>query len=222
MPSAVLEALLLYLAATLQNALFVLFSTLILSAVGGRAKAAQAGVGPKIRFRIRGIDVAIAPIPLSTWVQIAGRSPTDTYDGPDSWRSLSLPRRLMALLGPWALLSVVAILCIGPTHALRSFEHALPELVLTLDTTPLVRAFLRILREERFTTSLGIILTKLVALNLLPLPVLAGGSALQEAWSDLTPNATPTPRTIVWSVISTLFIFSIAARLTWGTIHAMF
>ncbi len=222
--SAILAALLFYLAALAQTSLFVLSTWAITAAVGGRAKAVHLGFPRVVRFKLAGSDIELGLVPTVASVTLLGRGPGDTYDGPGSFRRLGLARRLAILLGPWLLTLLIAVLCLAPARAFASFANAFPQLLFVLDPTPLVRGFLRILRTEPWVITLGVLCAKSTAMNLLPLWTLAGGGALQEVAATFRPPAKPgdeAPRAL-WPVLSMLFaIFFIGGRFVYGLIRAL-
>jgi hypothetical protein len=221
---AIRLALLAYLLMTFQAALFVASTLVLMRAVGGRARAAQIGAGRVARFKIAGTQVDLGLIPGLSSVTLIGRAPDDTDDSPGSWRRLGLARRLIILLGPWVVTLSIAVLCLSPARALTSFMRAVPQILFVLDTTPLVRGFLRVMASDPVYVVLGVLCAKLTAMNLLPLPSLAGGAALQEIAAALRPaTKTEKPATRgVWTVVGVLFVFFyIVGRFAWGLIKAL-
>jgi len=221
---ALQTAILLYLALFAQTSLFVLSTWAITTAVGGRATTVHLGTPRVFRFKLAGSDIELGLAPLAASVTLLGRGPIDTYDGPGSFRRLGLAKRLTIILGPWILTLLVAVLCLAPSRAFSSFANAFPQILFVLDPTPLVRGFLRVLRAEPLSITIGVLFAKLAAMNLLPLLGLAGGAALQEIAATFRPPVKPgeeAPRT-PWTSISMLFIlFFIGGRFAYGFIRAL-
>lgn len=223
--SAFWPALRLYAALLAQMALFVCTTWALSVAVGGRVTEVRLGFPRVLRLKAGGGEVRLGLLPLGASVSLLGRAPADPADGPGNWRGLSLVRRLIVLLGPWVATVAVAVLCLGPTRALGSMARALPQLLFVLDLTPLIRGFLGVLRGDPWPVTLGVVLAKLAAFNLLPLPTLAGGAALHEIWSmRRSPGGQEAPEAGgPWLAVSMLFLFFyMGGRLAWGWWHALF
>jgi len=222
--STLRAVILLYLALFAQASLFALSTWAITAALGGRATAARLGVLRVFRFKRAGSEVEIGLLPLSVSVTLLGRGPTDTYDGPDSFRRLGLGRRLAITLAPWALTLLVAVVCLAPARAFASFAHAFPQLLFVLDPTPLVRGFLRLVTAEPWFVVVGVLYAKVTAMNLLPLWTLAGGAALQEIAVTLRPPSKPEGEAppAAWAVTSMLFLlFFIGGRFAYALVRAL-
>lgn len=222
---AVREAVLLYLALLAHALVFVLSTWTITTTLGGRAKGVHLGAPRVFRFKLAGSDIELGLLPIVASVTLLGRGPADTYEGPGSFRRLGLPKRLTILLGPWVLTLLVAVLCLGPARAFRSFANAFSQILFVLDTTPLVRGFLRVLRAEPWSSVVGVLCAKLTAMNLLPLSALAGGAALHEIAVTLKPPAKPEDEATGarWLILSMLFVFLfIGGRFAYGLFRALF
>jgi membrane-associated protease RseP (regulator of RpoE activity) len=222
--SAVREATLFYLALLAHALVFILSTWAITAALGGRAKAVHLGAPRVFRFKLAGSDIDLGLLPIVASVTLLGRGRADTYAGPGSFRRLGLARRLTILLGPWVLTLLVAVVCLGPARAFASFANAFHQVLFVLDTTPLVRGFLRVLRAEPWPSVVGVLCAKLTAMNLLPLAALAGGAALHEIAVTLKPPAKPEdegPRA-PWLIVSMLFVFLfIGGRFAYGLVRAL-
>jgi hypothetical protein len=221
---AIRQAVLAYLLLTFQAVLFVATTLALARVVGARASAAQIGAGRVARLKISGVQVDLGLLPGLSSVTMVGRAPDDTDDNPGSWRRLGLARRLIVLLGPWAVTLLIAVICLSPSRAFTSFARAVPQILFVLDTTPLVRGFLRVMASEPIFIVLGVVCAKLTAMNLLPLPSLAGGAALRELFGARKPpvkdekDATPGVLPVVGGLV--LFLY-IAGRFAWGLIQAL-
>jgi hypothetical protein len=216
------QAISLYLAMVVHLVLFVLPAWALLAAAGGRARRVSIGLVRVAGFPVAGVKVELGLLPITSFVDVVGMAPTDHDDEPGSWRTLSLLRRIAVLVAPWLLILVVAVLCLGPGRALTSAARAPSQLLLVLDTTPLIRGFFRVLAAEPFTVALGVLCAKSAPFNLLPFGSLAGGRVVQEIAGALRPakaegDAKPSAFWFVTQAILTLYV---AGRLLWGAFHA--
>jgi hypothetical protein len=221
---AIHTAILLYLALFAQASLFVLSTWAITTALGGRATAVHIGTPRVFRFKLAGIDIELGLLPGVASVTLLGRGPVDTYDGPGSFRRLGLAKRLTIIVAPWLLTLLVAVLCLAPSRAFSSFANAFPQILFVLDPTPLVRGFLRLLRTEPISISVGVLFAKVAAMNLLPLLGLAGGAALQEIAATFRPPVKPgeeAPRALWTSISMLVILFFITGRFVYGFIRAL-
>lgn len=197
--------------AALHVALFTGLTWALLVAVGGAATEAAFGTPPLIRFRRGDVKVSIGPFPTGS-VAIAGRF-GDEPVGPRDWRRLSLPRRLTVLLAPWLVIAAIAVACLGPTHAARSFAHGLGQVLFVLDLTPLVRRFFAIATAAPLPLTLGLAFAKSLALNSLPFAGLAGGGLLQELFGTKRP---------AWLALSLFGMMWVTLRLVYALVRVFF
>jgi membrane-associated protease RseP (regulator of RpoE activity) len=217
------QTLFLYLAALIQTVIFVSSTYALLVTLGGRARGVSLGFVRVVRFNAVGVKVQLGLLPFGGSVEIAGLAPGDADDDPGSWRHLGLRRRLTVIAGPWLLTLALAVLCLGPARALRSAAHGVPQTLLVLDTTPLVRGFLGVLAAAPFSTALGVVCAKALALNLLPLGTLAGGRLVQEIIqaSGFRGKATEDKPSVLWHMASIIFLLYVAGRMAWGFFRAV-
>lgn len=171
-------ALAIYAAALGQATLFVASTWTLATAVGAHVTEVQLGFPRLLRLRRPNVVLRAGPVPLSASCDLLGR--VEDVDDPRSWWRLELPRRLLVMLGPWLATFAVAVACLGPARAGRSFGHAAEQLLWTVDLTPLVRRFVALVGQAPFAITLGVVCAKTTFMNLLPLPSLAGGQALSE------------------------------------------
>ena len=165
---------LIYALAMAQQLLFVAIAYPLAVGVGAGVKEIAIGAPAVVRVRRKRLTIAFGPLP-SSWVEMSGAGRGE----------LSLARRLAVRLGPWCVALGVAIACLGPMAALRSFGAGFHQVVLVADPRPLVAAFFTLARTAPLHITFGVLLTKVVALNLLPCAGLAGGAVLDEVvWRE--------------------------------------
>jgi membrane-associated protease RseP (regulator of RpoE activity) len=218
------SALNLYLAVLLLHVVFLASSWIIGVRAGARVRVVSLGTPTVKRFERGDTKIMLGLLPILAYVSFAGLNPLDEDSGPGDWRRLPLARRVLILLVPWIATFVIAVLCVGPARAARSGAHAVVQLAVVLDTTPLVRGFLHLLATEPLAVVAGVVAAKMTAFNLLPLPSLAGGRALGELVAAATraPGATKDPPKPLWALLSMLVVFVWCfGRFAWGLWHAL-
>ena len=198
-------------AAVLHVALFTATTWWLLGALGGHATEAAFGTPALIKRRVGTTTVSIGPIPTGS-VTILGRMADEPVSDPRDWRTLGLGRRLAILFAPWLLVVAIAIGCLGPRHAAASFAHGVTQLLLVLDLTPLVRRFLALAAVNPVWVTLGLLFAKSAALNLLPVPGLAGGGLLLE----LLPRRRPG-----WMLAGSLVMLYVSVRVIYALIRLL-
>jgi hypothetical protein len=225
MSSAVLRSVLSFLFAAFVLQVVFVGSTLALSrALRARVRAVALGTPTLVRFEVGALRVAIGALPVVAWVEFPGRAPGDPDRGPGTWRRLSLGARLVVIIGPLIATFVVAPLLLGPARAAGSFAHAVPQLLLVVDASPLVRGFLHLLATEPLAVVVGVACAKATAFNLLPLATLAGGAVLREvvdAFRGAENDGDAAPG-VAWPLVSMLFVLVwVVGRFAWGLVHAL-
>jgi membrane-associated protease RseP (regulator of RpoE activity) len=219
-----LRPTILFLVAALALQIVFVGSTLALArGIGARVSGLAVGMPIVLRREIRGLKVGLGLLPLTSYVRFSGMAPGDADRSPGSWRTLRLGARLLLIAGPWAVTLAIAVVCLGGERAVLSLAHAVPQLLVVVDLTPIVRGFIRLLVAEPFPVALGVLMAKATAFNLLPLEVLAGGRILslvlgapRGAGTAGEEKASP-----VWFIISgVLLILWVTGRLVWGLLHA--
>lgn len=210
---ALLTSILIY------NLLFVVTTLICLRLVGARAKSVQIGWGPKVQFTVCGLAIALALVPVASWVQIAGRGTEDDED-PGTWSKLSRTRRVLGTLGPWLVLLGVGCSLAGSTRGFWSFARAFEQLLLTWDTTSLVRRFAQTLDTEPYAVGLGLVLCKITAFNLVPLPNLGGWALLTELFGRTGQKPSSSGFLTAVTVLGMVIALSISARFGWGILRA--
>jgi hypothetical protein len=196
-------------AAVLHVALFTGTTWWLLGALGGHATEAAFGTPALIKRRVGTTIVSIGPIPTGS-VTILGRTADELVSDPRDWRQLGLGKRLAILFAPWVL--VVAIGCLGPRHAATSFAHGVTQLLLVLDLTPLVRRFVALAAVNPVWVTVGLLFAKSAALNLLPVPGLAGGGLVLE----LMPRRRPG-----WMLAGSLVMLYVSVRVIYALIRLL-
>lgn len=197
--------------AALHVALFTGLTWGLLVAVGGHATEAAFGTPALLHRRVGETKVSMGPIPTGA-VTILGRMADDPATDARDWRHLGLGRRLAVLLIPWLVVLGIAMLCLGPRHAITSFARGAYQLLFVLDLTPLVRRFLALAQAHPFHVTLGVLFAKSTALNLLPVPGLAGGGVILEILNV---------RRSAWMVTGAAVMLYVTARLLYALARAL-
>jgi len=213
-------ALLIYLALFAMTLLFVALTAALLRLVGGRATAIQLGTPPLVTLRRAAPRIRLGPIPLGSVEMLGASQPAEVSPGEHDWRRLGSSRQLLVTLGPWLAIAAITVALLGPSHTGRSFASALNQLLLTLDPTPLVRRFLALAASAPPSVVVGILLAKLVVLNLLPFGSFAGGqivTVLASAGKRETPKAVQ-----LWLIASMAFsLFYVSGRFAYAFIRVL-
>jgi hypothetical protein len=195
---------------------FVALSVGLARVAGARIDAIAIGTPPLVRVKTARRVVQLGPFPSGS-VELHGRAAVDDDGAPGGWKRLGLARRLLVILGPWLLLMIVAVALLGPAHALRSFVHAFDQVLFTVDVTPLVRRFLDLVATAPITTTAGIVLAKMVAVNLLPAVGFAGANTIVELLGPRVPRWFATYGVIALFVV-TLWVLP---RFGWAVIQVV-
>ncbi|WP_224363027.1 hypothetical protein [Hyalangium versicolor] len=156
----------------------------LLWALGVRPTVVKFHQGPSLfSFRLLGMRWSFGPLPSGNSVSFTpDGAPEETEENP--FLRLSFPRRLLAISAGVLGMLLIAVVCLSPARALQSCLSGFEQLVNVPRAAERVEAFLS-LRPLGFRTSLGVMAAKLVALNLLPLPPLAGYMLLREVVGKL-------------------------------------
>jgi hypothetical protein len=198
-------------AAVLHVALFTATTWWLVTALGGRATEAAFGTPALIKRRIGDTTVSVGPIPTGA-VTILGRMADEPATDPRDWRHLARGKRLAILFAPWLLVLAIAIGCLGPRHALTSFAHGITQLLFVLDLTPLVRRFFALAATNPVWVTLGLLFAKSLAINLLPVPGLAGGGLILEL--------VPRPRA-GWMLAGSLVMMYVSVRVLYALLRVL-
>jgi membrane-associated protease RseP (regulator of RpoE activity) len=134
------------------------------------------------QFSYRGIVFKIGFIPYGSYVKFAGEGK------PNDLRDLHPFRRSAILAAGPAILLVVAVLCLGPADACAKAGRGFIQYVLPIvprattlaggSPKELVARLLTLPNDQPSRVVLGIVASKLVAFNLLPIPPHYGGQIL--------------------------------------------
>jgi membrane-associated protease RseP (regulator of RpoE activity) len=150
-------------------------------ALGARPRVVRFHIGPTLlSFRLLGVRWCLGPLPLGTGVAFTQEGEPEDPADPNPYLQLSFPRRLLVISGSVLGLLLIAGVCLSPGQALASVLSGFGQLVNVFQAPERVHAFLA-LRPEGFRLSLGVLAAKMAALNLLPIPPLAGYVLLREA-----------------------------------------
>lgn len=168
------------------TALWALSQAAVASSFGVRPTLVKLGAGPRlITLSLGGIQWAVHPlIPLVSAVRFDGPPDDASTEAPVENRlhRLHVVLHMATILLPWALLVGVAMACLGAGEGVRQF--------LTGFTVPFqysrlpgrIDGFVALLRDGELLRAWGLVSAKVAAINLLPMPILAGGSLLALPW----------------------------------------
>ncbi|MCP3169695.1 site-2 protease family protein [Myxococcus qinghaiensis] len=168
------------------TALWALGQAAVASSFGVRPTLVKLGYGPKLTtLSLGGIQWAVHPlIPLGSSVRFNGPPEEAPTEAPADNRLHQLPVVLHAaiILLPWALIMMVAMACLGAGEGLNQF--------LTGFTIPFqfsrlpgrIDRLVTLLRDGELLGAWGVVSAKVAAINMLPMPFLAGGSLLALPW----------------------------------------
>ncbi|GHG81739.1 hypothetical protein [Comamonas sp. JC664] len=162
--------------------LWALAQAAVASTLGARPVAVVLGFGPTLfSGRLGGILCAFRPIPGASSVSFSEPA-QDGAPARDRLLALSPAQHAAVILLPWAFPVAIAMVCLGPSDALRHFVSgfALPFQLPQLPGR--VERLLALIQHGEFLRAWGLMNAKMAALNLLPLPALAGGTFLLLPW----------------------------------------
>ena len=120
------------------------------------------------------------------------------------------------ILLPWVVQVAIAMACLGAAEGFRQFLHgfALPFEISALPGR--IERFVELLRNGEMLRAWGLISAKLAAINLLPMPSLAGGQFLLLRWRERFPvwagllNVACTLYALPWAVyVAYLFVTTV-------------
>ena len=186
---------------------FIIMSYAFTVALGGRVVDMNIGSPKLFSFRVRGSTVNVGPLPTAS-LTMFGADARDSREQ-RAWFALSRGRRVLIRIGPWLAMLLLAMVCIGPMPALRSFARGFYQLLFIVDLTPLVRELLAIVDAAPAYVTFGILLTKMTAVSLLPVAGAAGGGAIDEMRNN--------PASATWMIVSMLGLLAwIGGRVVWA------
>lgn len=186
------------------NVLWALAQAAVASTLGARPVLVDLGIGPiLLTGRLGGIVWSFRPIAVASAVGFT----EEAEDAPKRNRlqQLSLPMHGAVILLPWVTQVFIAMACLGATEGLHQFVHGFT-LPFELSALPRrIETLVALLRNGELLRAWGLMSAKLAALNLLPLPILAGGQFLLLPWRERYP---------VWAGL--LNLLSVLAALPWA------
>jgi|GEM_PF-2440901 len=166
--------------------LWALSQAAVASSFGVRPTLVKLGYGPKLTtLSLGGIQWAVHPlIPLGSSVRFNGPPDDAPTEVPADNRLNQLPVVLHAaiILLPWILLVVVAMACLGAGEGLSQFLAGFTVPFQYGRLPGRIDRFVALLREGELLRAWGLASAKVAAINLLPMPILAGGSLLALPW----------------------------------------
>jgi hypothetical protein len=186
------------------NVLWALGQAAVASTLGARPVLVDLGIGPVLfSGRAGGILWSFRPIALASAVGFTEAS----EDTPKHNRlqDLSLPMHGAVILLPWVLQLAIAMACLGAAEGLHQFVHgfALPFELSALPRR--IERLVELLRHGELLRAWGLMSAKLAAINLLPMPILAGGQFLLLPWRNRYP---------VWAGL--LNLLSVCVAVPWA------
>lgn len=141
---------------------------------------------------------------------------------PGDWRDLDLGARLAILAGPWLCFGMLALALLPAPRAVGAFVSTYAQLMPWHDAKGLWEGFFRSLRTQSIDVVLGVVAAKYVAVNLLPLPSLAGGQILSELATELCGARAPMARVVTsLRVVSTLVVLAMWINIAVGFVRAL-
>lgn len=158
-----------FLALCVVNLLFVILQALVFKAA--RFPIEQIGLGIPVVFkrRVNGVELKIGILPTLAFVYSS------------AWLSAPRGKRALTALAPWLAIACVPLLLIEPARALRYGLMMWPRLLAgALDTErahALISRFWQLFSSDRIE-AFALAVAFVVALNLAPVPGLAGGHVL--------------------------------------------
>ena len=177
----------LFLIAALLNVLYLASVLLAARIAGVRVERLGLGFGPKLVDRAMGsLQLEVRLVPLSSWAAIEGM--LDDEGPPRGFRALHPVARVGLLLGGWALPLLLAVVLLGPAHALASVGATYGQMVTGLDVREGERLW-RVFLALPLVPAAGVLAAKTVAFNLLPLPTLTGGRVLDTLLTWRRPRS---------------------------------
>ncbi|AGC46830.1 hypothetical protein MYSTI_05553 [Myxococcus stipitatus DSM 14675] len=169
------------------NVLWALGQSAVATSFGARPTSVQLGYGPTLfSVTLSGIRWSLRPIALGSSVSFDGPPPEGAKDAPPENRLRRLPvgLHLAVILVPWLFLVGVSMACLGAREGLGQFlsGFAIPFQPSALPGR--LERFIALLQSGEVLRAWGLTSAKLAALNLLPVPMLAGGAALLLPWRN--------------------------------------
>lgn len=168
------------------TALWALSQAAVASSFGVRPTLVKLGAGPRlVTLSLGGIQWAVHPlIPLVSAVRFDGPPVDASTEAPAENRLHQLPVFLHAatILLPWVLLIGVAVACLGAGEGLSQFLAGFTVPFQYSLLPGRIDRFVALLREGELLRAWGLASAKVAAINLLPMPILAGGSLLALPW----------------------------------------
>lgn len=160
----------------------------VATALGARPCDVRVGSGPRmLAWRMGGMAWSFRPLMLNGSVGFKEEG-VEEPDGLDRVRRLPAARYLVAVLAPWAVMVLVAMLCLGASEGLRHFASGFTLLFEFSALPDRLRRLFLLVREGEWARAWGLLCAKMAAFNLLPLPLLAGGNVLFSPWRQRNPD----------------------------------
>lgn len=188
------------------NVIWALTQAAVASTLGARPVDVSLGYGPTLlSWRMAGIGWAFRPLVLGSSVGFEEPPPREDAPKHNRLHSLPMPLHAAVIVLPWLVQLAIAMTLLGPGEGLRQFTSGFTQ-PFELSALPgRVERFIEVVRQGELLRAWGLMSAKLAAINLLPLPMLAGGSLLLLPWRGRMP---------VWAGI--LAVLTLLGFLPWG------
>jgi membrane-associated protease RseP (regulator of RpoE activity) len=184
----------------------VLSMALAGSAVGGKIKQVDLFLGPRLAtVRLKGAAVNIRLIPIAGSVQFA-----------DTFQNIHPLSRVFAECSGCLALLILSAICLGLSGALDKFFHGFSQIMQGAlaphaEGRGLLLSFAAFLRTGSLVSCLGVVASKLAALNMLPMPPLNGGAIVLNLISWARPLSLKTRELIM----QTGFVLTMVILVLW-------
>jgi len=189
------QLVLLYGAAFLGHAVFLASCVSVAAMLGVRVLEVRLGTPQMLRLGLW--SVGAIPIVGNARFAFSHENPGAVPAAGDFDQQSRLARVAISLSGCAGLL--LAAFLLRGTDAWHSFVNTFGQIVAGVTAPPtrgadLIAGYFRLADEAGIRVALGSILAKLAAFNLLPIPFLSGGMALQELMRPAGQAPPPSPR----------------------------
>lgn len=186
----------LWVATFISTLAFCASTVVVARMLGARVREAKVFVGPPIlRFSIAGVAVHVGALPFPGGFVAFAPAEDEADPARTHFHALSRARRAAILGLPWVAIALGCIAVLGAERGLGAIGRGVSQLVLgalsPAETGAALIARLVALAETEPPWVLGaLVITKVVAFNLLPLPNLAGFALPRELLRSASSRAT--------------------------------
>jgi hypothetical protein len=170
------------------NVIWALTQAAVASTLGARPVDVSLGYGPALlSWRLAGIGWAFRPLVLGSSVGFEEEPVQQDAPKHNRLHSLPMPLHAAVILLPWLVQVAIAMTLLGAEEGLHQFVSGFTQ-PFELSALPgRVERFIDIVRQGELLRAWGLMSAKLAAINLLPMPMFAGGSLLLLPWRGRMP-----------------------------------